>query len=307
MAMSLKLGYFLGQALTSFRRNWVQSIAAITTVGLCLVVLGIILVSLAVGRQLISQIEQQVEIEIFIKDAARTRDIQNFQDKLVSWSEVRKVDYVSKEKALAQFKKDFKDKPDVLENIQGNPLPASFRIWLNDPKKQVKLVANRIKNLDDINLLVADKQEDIQYGQKYVGRLFSFTSKLSMASGIFAALLVFVSLVLITNTIRLAIYARRKEIGVMMLVGASNWFIRWPFLIEGMIQGILGAILAVVILTGIYKLFFQTLISGRLLTFVKIPFDQFTFIRLMILLTLSGMLIGASGSVVALRRYLKKL
>jgi cell division transport system permease protein len=307
MAMSLKLGYFLGQALTSFRRNWVQSIAAITTVGLCLVVLGIILVSLAVGRQLISQIEQQVEIEIFIKDAARTRDIQNFQDKLVSWSEIRKVDYISKEKALAQFKKDFKDKPDVLENIQGNPLPASFRIWLNDPKKQVKLVANRIKNLDDINLLVADKQEDIQYGQKYVGRLFSFTSKLSMASGIFAALLVFVSLVLITNTIRLAIYARRKEIGVMMLVGASNWFIRWPFLIEGMIQGILGAILAVAILTGIYKLFFQTLISGRLLTFVKIPFNQLTFIRLMILLTLSGMLIGALGSVVALRRYLKKL
>jgi len=303
MVMKVNLAYFGKEAVYSFRRNWVQSVAAITTVALCLVVVGIIAITLYVGGLMIKEIESQVEIQVYLADTAETKPIQAFQEKLVSWDEVKEVKYVSKQEALEIFKKKFENNPEVVENLSDNPLPASFVIMLNN-SREVEDIAGRIKSIDNIDELVTD-EKDIKYGKEFVGRLFAFTRRLSMATSAFAILLIFVSLVLITNTIRLAIFGRRKEIGIMRLVGASSWFIRIPFIIEGMIEGAIGSGVAILILTLLYRTFFSKLANGEWLSFVSIPFDQGAFISLIFMLGFGGIAIGALGSMIALRRFLK--
>ena len=306
--------YFIKEALSSFRKNIVQSIAAVTTVGLCLVVIGLILMVMYVGGEIIEGIEKKVEIEIFFDNpetiqssgrvTARMDKIQEIENTVRAWSEVSKVRYVSKEQALDKFKKDFQYNPEVIQNIEGNPLPDSLRVSLKNPRK-VDTVANRLKTIQYVKDLAGDLDKNVQYGKDTVKRLFAVTRWVSIAAGGFATLLIFVSLVLITNTIRLAIFARRKEIGIMRLVGASNWFIRWPFILEGMFEGFIGASVAILILVGVWRTLFTNLASGKVLAFLSFQIDQTAFIKLILLLALSGAVIGSAGSFIALRRFLK--
>ncbi len=305
--------YFTKEALSSFRRNLVQSIAAITTVALCLMVVGLIIIVLFVGGELIKNIESKVEIEVFLEGpemttassaVTKTELVDQVQLTIKSWSEVKTVQYLSKEDALEEFRETFKDSPDVLNQITDNPLPASYRISLNDPR-DVDKVAQRLEELPNIQGLVGDPETNIKYGQDTVEKLFALTRWISYAAAGFASLLIFVSLVLITNTIRLAIFARRKEIAIMRLVGASSWFVRWPFLLEGMIEGLIGAGIAVMILTVVWRTFFANLASGKVLAFMAFPFDEVAFAQLAMMLLLSGAMIGALGSVIALRRFLR--
>lgn len=317
MAMRINVGYFAKEAVLSFRRNLVQSLAAVTTVGLCLVVIGVILLILYVGGQLIKKLENKVEIEIFLEGidmpvvgseglatGAYWGQVKELGETVRSWPEVKKVTYISKAQALAEFKKQFRKSPEVVRQIEGNPLPASYRVSLHNPRK-VEQVAKRIKELPYIKNLVGDTEKNIKYGKETVRKLFAFTRWISVAAAGFASLLVFVSLVLITNTIRLAIFARRKEIGIMRLVGASNWFIRWPFLLEGMIEGAIGAIIAIAVLVGIWHNFFTDLATGKVLTFLTFSFDPTTIVQLAGFLFISGTTIGLIGSFIALRRFLK--
>lgn len=305
--------YFTKEALSSFRRNLVQSIAAITTVALCLMVVGLIIIVLFVGGELIKNIESKVEIEVFLEGPeittasnaiTKTELVEQVQLTIKSWPEVKTVLYLSKEDALEEFRETFKDSPDVLNQITDNPLPASYRISLNDPR-DVDKVAQRLEELPNIQGLVGDPQTNIKYGRDTVEKLFALTRWISYAAAGFASLLIFVSLVLITNTIRLAIFARRKEIAIMRLVGASSWFVRWPFLLEGMIEGLIGAGIAVMILTVVWRTFFANLASGKVLAFMAFPFDEVAFAQLAMMLLLSGAMIGALGSVIALRRFLR--
>lgn len=305
--------YFTKEALSSFRRNLVQSIAAITTVALCLMVVGLIILIMFVGGQLIENLENKVEIEVFLEGpgitaassaVSRVELEEQLSRTLQSWSEVKDVSYISKDDALEEFRETFKNTPDVLDQITENPLPASFRIGLKNPR-QVEVVAQRLMELPNINDLVGDTSRNVKYGRDTVDKLFALTRWVSIAAGAFALLLIFVSLVLITNTIRLAIFARRKEIGIMRLVGASSWFIRWPFVLEGMLEGFIGAGIAILVLTTIWRTFFAKLASGQVLTFLAFPFDEGAFIRLALMLLASGTTIGALGSMIALRRFLK--
>lgn len=310
--------YFSKEALSSFKKNLVQSIAAITTVALCLVVVGLILLVMFVGGQVIKKIENKVEIEVFLEgldapaaatasggvENSRWAQVEQLGNTLRSWSEVKSVQYISKEKALDEFTKNFKNNPEVIDQIEGNPLPASYRVSLKNPR-QVEMVAERIKGLPYIAGLTGDASKNVKYAQDTVKKLFSLTRWISVAAAGFASLLIFVSLVLITNTIRLAIFARRKEIGIMRLVGASSWFIRWPFILEGMFEGMIGAVIAIAVLTSVWRTFFANLASGNVVAFLSFPFDQGAFFRLIFLLALSGAAIGALGSFIALRRFLK--
>lgn len=302
--MKINAVYYSKEALTNFRKNWVLSMGAVTAVALCLIVVGSIIFIAYVGNQFINKVESQIEIEIFLKDNAPYGQIEFLQDKIVSWPEVKKVNYVSKESALKKFKIDFKENPEVLQNLEGNPLPSSFRVWLKNPRT-VKSTVKRIKRLSVIDQLVTDKSNDIKYGSQYVSKLFVITRGVSIAAGGIIILLIFVSLVLITNTIRLAIFARRKEIGIMKLVGASNWFIRVPFLLEGIIEGTLGAGIAILILAILYRAAVRSIIGGKWLVFMRVPLDQSAFIGMIMILALSGILIGSMGSAIALRRFLK--
>lgn len=292
--MRIRLGYFAKEAVSSFRKNWVMSTAAVSTIMLTLLILGAFVVLVLNVNTWIKGFESKVEITVFLKDTAAPGDVQNLQIEIVSWPEVSDVLYVSKEQALERLKQDLKDQPEMLAAMAGNPLPASLEIKLKTPR-EVDKVAKRLKGKEPI--------EEIKYGQEVVKKLFAFTAMVRWISVIVVSLLCFTSMVLISNTIRLAIFARRKEITIMRLVGATNWFIRWPFLFEGIFQGFIGGVLAVVALY-FANAYFVTKV-GEIIRFLPLSFSRFVFLELMVVLTLVGVIIGALGSSIALRRFLK--
>lgn len=290
----MKVSWFVKEAFISLKRNWVMSLAAIATVTLSLFVAGIFAFIVLTLNELVGKYEKQVEIKVFLKDTADPATIQKLQDEIVSWQEIEVVLYVSKEEALERFKQHFKDQPDLIENLPGNPLPASFEIRLKDPQL-IDKVAARFDGRPEVYL--------VEYGKAYVEKFFQVIRVIRYTGTVFIALLSFVSVVLIVLTIRLAIFARRQEIAIMRLVGASNWFIRLPFVIEGCVQGILGALFAGGAIYILKVTFFEKLKEQVL--WLPISLDITIFWQVMFGILLGGLAIGAFGSGIALRRFLK--
>ncbi len=290
----MRVSWFLGEAITSLKRNWEISLAAIYNVALSLLIVGVFSLVVLTLNQFITRLENQVEIEAFLVDGASFETVQTLQDKIISWAEVKDVKYISKEEALERFKQLYKDQPDMWKNLSGNPLPASYQITLKNPR-DVEKVASRLRKEPVV--------ESLDYGQQIVKRLFSVTSTLRTVGLIFILLQGFVSVSLIGLTIRLAIYARRNEVAIMRLVGASNWFIRLPFLLEGMLQGIIGSLVAIFVIYFLKIGFFESITEQ--LKFLNISFASSLFLKVSVGLFLGGMAIGAFGSTLSLRRYLK--
>lgn len=303
--MAINVGYFTRESLQNFRRNWVMSLGAVITIYLSLLLVGLSIATGIIVNDIVESVEEKVTIQIFVKDGAATEDVQALQAALSADSLVASVSYTTKEEALENFKEQMSETPEIFEQIEENPLPASLDIELNDPR-EVSLMVERIK-ANELFLLVADRpdspEDSLKYGQQIVDKLFAFTRVVRIIEVVFVAMLAVVSLIFINNTIRLAIYARRKEIGIMRLVGASNWFIRTPFLMEGVIQALLGAALAIGSIVAI-----QAALIPRLretLPFMAVDLAGGTLVQLSLTLLLSGILIGLVGSGLALRRYLK--
>lgn len=288
----MKVSWFIREALISLRRNWVMSLAAITTVALSLLIVGVFAFTALTLDQMISNLEKEVEVEAFLKDDATTQEINELQAKIFNWQEVEKVNFISKEKALEIFRKEH---PDLTKELEGvNPLPASFQIRLKNPR-DVEKVAKRLEKEEIV--------EEVEYGKKIVKKLFAATNAIRLIGMVFILLLSFVSLALIAITIRLAIFARRQEIAIMRLVGASNWFIRLPFLLEGMIEGFVGALLATLLVYILRVSFFARIKEA--IAFLPISFSPLLFWQVSFGLMIAGISIGALGSTIALRRYLK--
>lgn len=290
----MRVSWFLKEAFVSLRRNWVMSLAAVSTIALSLLVVGVFAFVALSLDQVITNLERQVEVEAFLEDGATFNEIQALQDKIIGWEEVKKLDFISKDKALEIFKERFKDQPDMLKGLTSDVLPASFKISLKDPY-DAKNVARELKKEAIV--------EDVTYGADVAERLFVVGRVLRWVGLVFILVLGFASLSLIAITIRLAIFARRHEVAIMRLVGASNWFIRLPFLFEGMVQGLLGAILAGGGLYLLRRLFFEQVV--KLLSFLPITMSSRLFLNVNFGLLVVGLCIGALGSTIALRRFLK--
>ncbi len=313
--MSINVGYFVRESVQNFRRNWVMTLGAVITIYLSLLLVGVFLVTGAVVNNVVKSVEDKVTIEIFLKDGAATADVTALQNKLLADPLVGvqdtnqknrgTVSYTSKEQAMEKFKKSMSSSPEILDQLENNPLPASLDIQLSD-SHNVEALAAQIK-ADPLFLQVAENpakpEESIKYGQQIVKKLFAFTRVVRIMGYAIIAMLAVVSLIFINNTIRLAIYARRKEIGIMRLVGASNWFIRTPFLLEGVLQALIGATLAILSIAGL-----QALIMPRLrevVSFLPVVTGAGTTVQIAFSLIVGGVIIGLLGSSVALRRYLK--
>lgn len=304
--MSINLGYFLREAGQSFKRNWVMSLGAIITIFLSLLLIGSSLMVTGIASSLIKHVESKVSIQVFIRDDAAPQDITALQSKLTADPLVKSVNFTNKEQALAEFKKRMENSPEIIANLEDtNPLPASLDIELKNAQ-DVEKIAATIKGSDAF-AKIADRPEEpersIKYSQQIVKKLFAFTNAARLIGGIFVIMLGIVSLIFISNTIRLAIYARRQEIAIMRLVGASNWFIRGPFVLEGVYQALIGAILAIgTILTiqyaGLPKL-------QESLTFLPFTLSNSDTVSISLSLIVAGVSIGALGSWLAMRKYLK--
>ena len=304
--MAINVGYFVRESLVSFKRNWVMSLGAIITIYLSLLLVGVSLGSGMLLGQVVESVEEKVSIRVFLKDGAAPEDVDALQAALVNNPLVSNVTYTSKEQALEDFKATIvQDNPEIVDQLEVNPLPASLDVDLVDPRN-VMTVVESIK-ADPTFPKVADRPDDpersLKYGQQIVNQLFAATRIMRMVSAAFIGMLGIISLIFINNAIRLAIYARRKEIGIMRLVGASNWFIRTPFLMEGVVQSLIGALLAILTLSLV--VIYVIPAAKELLPFLPLSLAGGDAAQVSLILVFGGVLIGLVGAGLALRRYLK--
>jgi cell division transport system permease protein len=303
--MSINVGYFASESIQNFRRNWVMSLGAIITIYLSLLLVGVFLATGVIVSSVVKSVEDKVSVQIFLKDGASTADISSLQQWLVSSPLVQNVGYTTKAQALEKFRQDMKQSPQIIEQLPGNVLPASLDVTLKDTRKVEALVAQIQAN--PVFPKVADRPDNpsasLKYGKEEVRKLFAVTQVIRWGEITFVIMLAAVSLIFINNTIRLAIYARRKEIGIMRLVGASNWFIRTPFLLEGVLQALVGAAFAILTIVGLEAAIMPRI--GAALPFLPVAASNGAMAQIALTLVVAGVFIGLLGSGFALRRYLK--
>jgi len=303
--MAINLNYFIRESLTSFRRNWVMSLGAVITIYLSLLIVGVSVGGSMIASQIVKDVEEKVQIRVFLKDGAAPADLDALQSVLEKDARVKSVTYTTKEQALEEFAQTMSESPELVDQLETNPLPASFDVDLKTPQ-DVLAVVEMIK-AEPSFAAVADRPEDpeksLKYGQQIVNRLFAFTHILRIVGGVFIVMLAVISLIFINNTIRLAIYSRRKEIGIMRLVGASNWFIRTPFMLEGVLQSLVGAVLALLTL-GLIQAFVMPKVVETV-SFLPVSLSGTSAVQIALILVVGGIVIGLAGSTFALRRYLR--
>lgn len=294
--------YFIKEALLNSKKNFGTTFGAVVTIFLSLLIIGIFIVTSLVIERVTQSIESQVSISIFLSDDAAEADVAALTSSIESLSDVASVKYINKEQALENFKE--MTSSGIVEQLDGNPLPASLEIELRNPD-QVEAVVATIQQ-DPSYEKVADLDSasgPMRYGQQIVKNLFAVTDIIRVVSLVLVAMLIFVALVFINNTIRLAILARRKEIAIMRLVGASNGFIRGPFLMEGALQALIGAGLAILSVHILASQFLPRL--STILAWLPIDYASLPVWQVYLLLVGIGLVIGLFGSAWAMRRYLK--
>lgn len=297
--------YFIKEALRGFARNLSTTLGSIITIFLSLFVIGVFLVGAAVIENVVSSVESEVTITAYLSDDVSDSQVSSLTSEIKAIDGVSGVSYVSKDQALENFRA-MSSNPEIVDQLDGaNPLPASLTIELSDPQ-MVESVADQIvanstfKKACDEPSKPADS---LKYGQKTVERLFQLTSYVRYIGLALIALLIFIAMVFINNTIRLAILARRKEIAIMRLVGASNGFIRGPFLMEGAMHAIIGSLLAIGSIELIHRVALPKVQSA--LTFLPMDVAGQTYVLIYVGLLVAGLVIGLIGSAFAMRRYLK--
>jgi cell division transport system permease protein len=303
--MAISLGYFVRESLTSFRRNWVMSLGAVITIYLSLLIVGVSVGGSMIAAQVVKNVEEKVQIRVFLKDGAAPADLDALQKIIENDVRVKTVTYTTKEQALEELAQTMSESPEIVAQLETNPLPASFDVDLKTPQDVIAVV--EMIKAEPSFLAVADRPEapekSLKYGREIVNRLFAFTRILRIVGAVFIVMLAVISLIFINNTIRLAIYARRKEIGIMRLVGASNWFIRTPFMLEGVLQSLVGAALAILTL-GIIQAFAMPKVA-EIVSFLPVSLSGGNAAQIALILVAGGIIIGLAGSTFALRRYLK--
>lgn len=299
------LGYSLREAGSHFTRNWTTSLGAVITIFLSLFIIGLFIIGSAMINSMIGSVQDTVKISAFISDDASDEDVEAFMEKIEGWDNVKNVEFKTKDDALEDFQSSSSDADATISALDGeNPLPRSYTIEMNEPS-QVEEMANKIKQDSDFQQIVdgGNVDESVLYGQEEVARLFQFTDYIRLAAVVLVALLTFVAFIFINNTIRLSITARRREIAIMRLVGASNGFIRGPFVAEGVLQALLGSLLAIGCLE-LVRNFLVPLIQENL-KFMPFNVTMAMYLATYGSLILVGIVIGLFGSAIAMRRYLK--
>ncbi len=302
------IGYSFREVGQHFRRNWTTVLGAVVTIFLSLFIIGVFILASAMINNMIGSVEDEVTIQAFLSDSATEDQIQAYANKVSGWDNVESVTIRTKEEALEQYQSQMSNRnaTDAITALDGeNPLPASLVIKLDDPQ-QVEATADKIVADSDFAAICDSKDQpssDVNYGRETVEKLFSVTNYIRIAAIVLVALLTFVAFVFINNTIRLAITARRREIGIMRLVGASNGFIRGPFLLEGTLEAIIGALLAIAALVGGLNALLPKLASS--MAFLSFSVPASTVMATSGLLLAIGVVIGLFGSAIAMRRYLK--
>ena len=287
--------YFVKETYKSIRRNGFMSFASISTVAVSLLVLGMFLMIFLNTNNLAQYLESQVQVSVYMQDSATAKELASVKDKLTKMPGVVKVTQVSKQQALERFKKRLGDQQQLLTSLgKENPFPNSFESQVDSPER-IKVLTPQIGQLP--------KVETAKFGQEVVEHLFQLTKILRFGGIILVVFLAMATLFIISNTIRLTVFARRKEVIIMKYVGATDWFIRWPFLLEGMTLGFCGAVVASLFINSIYSGLLERIHAT--LAFLPLLPTYPLLLYVDVFLLVAGTGIGALGSYISLRKFLQ--
>jgi len=299
-----KLFFFTGEAIRAIKRNMAPTTAAVVTTVLTAILLGVLIPVFQTAQSKGDELRGQLELRAFLYDDATKNEINSLQQKIEAIPHVKSVEFLTKADALAEFKDQLgQEKRNVLKELNGNPLPANFVIRPDDAANLTAIKSSlqpvgangKTQYVSPIISEVADRQQE-------AGKIVQVTGSLKLILTVITILLIGASLLLIGNTIKLSIYTRRREIEVMRLVGASRWFIRWPFMIEGVVVGILGGAIAILVL-WIGKV---TVVDPLSDTITPLSAqDSMSFVALVACLFVAAILVSAIGSGLTMRRFLK--
>jgi cell division transport system permease protein len=297
----MRIGFFLKEASRSLKRNAAPSTAAVLTVLMTALVLGVFIPIVQATTGTANSIRGKVVVDIYAKDNANLNQLHALRDELATTPNVKKIQFITKEQALANERKRH---PDAYQLLGANPLPNLFRVTPRDPDK-INAIVDRLAPVDPKTgtrkpqLAAID---EVRNRRDETSKILSATGLVKLLTAGLTVLLVITSIALVSNTIRLSIFSRRREVEVMKLVGATNWFIRWPFVIEGVIVGLMGGVLAVLCLMIAKATFVDPLAARFALLAAPKTID---FPLLIGVLLLACIAVSAIGSGLTLRRFLR--
>lgn len=288
--------YYWIEAFKSLYRNSLLCLAAVCTMIISLLILGSALLLVLNVNQLTDQVESGVEISVFLEDDLSGDELESLGERIKYLGGVQSVNFISRYRALGELKDSFGTEREVLDGLEeNNTLPNSYRIKALSTNR-VSNIARKIEGLEGV--------EKVRYGREVVEQLMIISRWVRISGLAIVVLLGIAAIFLIATTIRLSVYARRQEIGIMKILGATNWFIRMPFILEGMVLGILGGLIA----AGMVYLGYHTLVVkvSNTLPFLELISQSQTMINYTLLgLVAMGLSLGIMGSAISVRRFLK--
>ena len=299
-----RLIFFLQEAIRALRRNAAPSLAAIVTTVVTVILLGVLIPVFQTAQGKSEQVRSQLNVQYALYEDATKAEVHALEKQIAAIPHVDSVNYISKREALDTLRGELKDKS-IVEELHTNPLPASLEVKADDPANLPGIRAaimptganGKPQPISSIISNEFDRQQDS-------GKIEQVTSALKIVLTVMTALLILASLMLVGNTIRLSIYTRRREVEVMRLVGATRWFIRWPFMIEGVVVGFVGGLVAILIL-WLGKITIVDPLSKSFSFLAAQNNSTLSFPALVAILFAAAVLVSTIGSGVTLRRFLK--
>ncbi len=287
--------YAIRDALRSMKRNAIMTIASIATVAVSLLILGSAWLLVLNSEHLTGVMESELEINAYLKQDVTREDALNLRRELEAVDGVAEVVFVAKEDGLKGLQERFGEDTSIIDALgESNPLPDMYSIKAG-VAENVPKIAEEVATVSQV--------ETVRYGQGMVEKLLALTRWLRTAGVVLVIAIGLAAIFLIATTIRLTVFARRKAIGIMKLVGATNWYIRWPFFLEGMFIGLVGAGMAIFLLHFFYNQLVQNVVLT--LNFLPILQEETLIYNVYKYLFFIGTFLGAVGSAISLRRFLK--
>ncbi len=274
-----------------------MGLASVTSISAVLMILGVVLILvLSINNVVLDTKLKFDEIEVFLKDELSSENLDAIEAEVLDYPGVLSIMFRSKEQALEIMKEEWADEAYLLEGLEENPLPDSYIIKVNDIELAENLV-NAVKTLDGV--------EEVKYYKDVIDKLLVFAGYIRVGGIVIIGILVFVSVFIISNTIKITVSSRRREINIMKYVGATNDYIRGPFIIEGVLFGLLGAVLSIAVVYFGYEYLYDSMNEKlyNLFTFYLVD-PKIIFADIAIIFGTIGSGIGALGSLLSLKRYL---
>ena len=293
-------GYLIGEGFRNFFKNKKSTAASIIIMCATMFIFGIFFLIGENVNYIIGQVQSEQAMQVFINPEATPEQQTELEQKIKSIQYVNTVEYVSQEQALNEMREWLGDSASVLDSYSGdqNPFKASFVVTLTDLTKNEE-VQRQINTFENV--------ASIEAGNKTVNTLVNIANGIRTATGVILVLLILISIFIIANTIKLTVHARRKEISIMKYVGATNGFIRWPFMVEGIIIGIISALISIVILGFVYNFVADKIINSSMGATLQLNLLTFSDMlsMLFVVYIIMGTGIGAIGSAISMKKYLE--